>query len=246
MMFVNENQFESVTSQMIKDGAVQMSDIAHGSLRGFHVSNDFAVQQNKTSGAVMSGVNDAYSANSSGLEGRGYQGVRGIGSHTGVYAEGATYGLYAKVNDSQSYALYVAGKAHCTSGDWGDLAEYVPSDETLEPGDVVIIDPDHENKIKRCTSVADRRVAGIISTAPTITVGLEKPDEETFALALAGIVPCKVVAHEPIRPGDLLTTSGTPGYAQKTTDPQVGTIVGKALENLSSGEGVIRVLVTLQ
>ncbi|MBN1560191.1 hypothetical protein JW998_08070 [candidate division KSB1 bacterium] len=243
MLFVKENQFEAITTQMIKDGQVQSNDIAHGSIQGHHVG-DFSVQQDKA-GAVISATNQAYSANTSGVEGRGYQGLRGIGTHTGLYAEGSTYGVHAKATNSQNYGLYVEGKAHCTSGEWGDVAEYVPSDEELEPGDVVVIDSDQENAIKRCRQAADTRVAGIISTAPTITVGQETADGK-YALALAGIVPCKVVATEPIRPGDLLTTAAVPGHAQKATDAKIGTIVGKALEGLPTGAGVIKVLVTLQ
>ena len=48
-----------------------------------------------------------------------------------------------------------------------------------------------------------------------------------------------------IQPGDLLVSSDTPGHAMKATDPQVGTVIGKALGSLDSGTGVIPVLVTL-
>lgn len=50
------------------------------------------------------------------------------------------------------------------------------------------------------------------------------------------------------QPGDLLVTSSTPGYAMKGTDRNrmLGAVVGKALEPLSDGKGVIQVLVTLQ
>ena len=66
-------------------------------------------------------------------------------------------------------------------------------------------------------------------------------------LAVVGIVPCKATAQNgPIRPGDLLVTSSVPGHAMRDDDPRNGTIVGKALEPLDSGTGVIRVLVTLQ
>jgi hypothetical protein len=66
-------------------------------------------------------------------------------------------------------------------------------------------------------------------------------------LAVVGIVPCKVSAENgPIQPGDLLVTSATPGHAMRDEDPRMGTVIGKALEPLSSGTGVIRVLVTLQ
>ena len=49
-----------------------------------------------------------------------------------------------------------------------------------------------------------------------------------------------------IQPGDLLVSSDTPGYAMRATNPQVGTIIGKALGSLDSGTGVIPVLITLQ
>ena len=57
-----------------------------------------------------------------------------------------------------------------------------------------------------------------------------------------------------ISPGDLLTTSSTPGHAMKAEPVTIegveiyapGTILGKALEPLEEGTGVILVLVTLQ
>jgi hypothetical protein len=66
-------------------------------------------------------------------------------------------------------------------------------------------------------------------------------------LAVVGIVPCKVSAENgAIRAGDLLVTAATPGHAMRDENPRVGTIVGKALGSLTSGTGVISVLVTLQ
>ena len=50
-------------------------------------------------------------------------------------------------------------------------------------------------------------------------------------------------SHGAILAGDLLTSSPTPGHAMATLAPAPGTIVGKALEPLESGTGVIRVLV---
>lgn len=74
-------------------------------------------------------------------------------------------------------------------------------------------------------------------------------------LAIAGVVPVKVSAENgPIMPGDLLTTSTLPGHAMKATTVDVGgiaiyrpgTMIGKALEGLAEGTGVVRVLITLQ
>ncbi len=66
-------------------------------------------------------------------------------------------------------------------------------------------------------------------------------------LAVVGIVPCKVSAENgPVRIGDLLVTSDTPGHAMRDDDPAVGTVLSKALGELPSGTGVIKVLLTLQ
>lgn len=65
------------------------------------------------------------------------------------------------------------------------------------------------------------------------------------AVALAGRVPCKVDATSaPIRRGDLLTSSDTPGHAKKLVGP--GQVIGVALEDLPQGRGKIVVLVRNQ
>jgi len=70
---------------------------------------------------------------------------------------------------------------------------------------------------------------------------------DEIPLAVVGIVPCKVSAENgPIRVGDLLVTSATPGHAMRDDNPRPGSIVGKALASLESGTGIIKVLVTLQ
>jgi hypothetical protein len=75
------------------------------------------------------------------------------------------------------------------------------------------------------------------------------------AIAVAGRVPCRVDAgYGAIYPGDVLTTSPTPGHAMKAvkvnagsvTIYEPGTVLGKAMGTLESGTGVIEVLVTLQ
>ena len=46
-----------------------------------------------------------------------------------------------------------------------------------------------------------------------------------------------------IEPGDLLTTSSTPGHAMRVDFGPAGAVIGKALEPLPDGTGTIRVLV---
>lgn len=74
-----------------------------------------------------------------------------------------------------------------------------------------------------------------------------KTGDGMVEVAIAGIVSVKVSAENgPIQRGDLLTTSSTPGHAMKATDPQIGTIVGKAMGELDASTGIIEMLVMLQ
>ena len=52
----------------------------------------------------------------------------------------------------------------------------------------------------------------------------------------------------PIRPGDLLTTSDTPGHVMKVTEyaDARGAVIGKAMSALESGKGLVLVLVQPQ
>lgn len=66
-------------------------------------------------------------------------------------------------------------------------------------------------------------------------------------IALMGKTFCKVDASiAPIRPGDLLTSSPTPGFAMKALDRMkaIGAILGKAPDGLEDGLGPIPILVS--
>jgi hypothetical protein len=145
--------------------------------------------------------------------------------------------------------LLVSGYASFPGGHGphgGDVAEHLRA-EKVEAGDVVVIGAD--GKLAPCSEEADTAVAGIVSTDPTVSVGNLQAGGGTAPLALVGVVPCKVDATKsPIKPGDLLVSSTTPGHAMKCTSkrPAAGTVIGKALEGLEKGTGVIQVLVTLR
>jgi len=80
--------------------------------------------------------------------------------------------------------------------------------------------------------------------------GLSTPDSRlstghSALLALIGIVPVKVTDEGgAIQPGDLLVSSSTPGYTMRwdSGEGEACGLVGKALEPLESGTGVIQVL----
>jgi hypothetical protein len=141
------------------------------------------------------------------------------------------------------------------AGSGADVAERIDSLQDLEPGDVVEIDPDRPMSFRRTGEKLSRRVAGIISTAPAITLGNNfDADEDLWEderplLALAGRVPLKATA-EPgaIGVGDLLVSSAVPGRAMRCATPSqcIGAVVGKALEPLAEGHGTIEVQVMLR
>jgi hypothetical protein len=195
---------------------------------------------------------------------------------TGMASSGSTYGVRGGVNSpdgkaleayapSNGYGLYVtSGKAYFAgavtmnstldvsgyatfSGGHGDLAENYRGRD-VEAGDVVIIGED--GVLVKCARACDSAVAGIVSTSPSMKLqGRIDEGEGVVPLALVGRVLCKVDASErAIKPGDLLVASATPGHAMKCPSkrPAAGTVIGKALEDLDKGTGVIQVLVTLR
>ncbi len=164
--------------------------------------------------------------------------------------EDADFEIYDKDDNrifdvDESGEVYADGSFHSGGA---DVAEYFPAPEDPEPGTVMTIDPAGGSKLRSSAIAYDTTVAGIVSTEPGVSLGTKEDGNDGEKLiAVAGRVPCKVDAsYAAIKPGDLLTTSDTPGHAMKATDPQIGMILGKALEPLDSGTGVIEVLVMLQ
>ena len=129
-----------------------------------------------------------------------------------------------------------------------DFAEMLPAVEGLEPGDVLVVSSDGE--LTRSTQAYQPTVVGVYSTQPGFLGGAGEDADLTgkIPLAVVGVVPVKASTENgSIRPGDLLTASNTPGHAMKADpNPPVGTVVGKALEGLDAGTGIILMLVMLQ
>ena len=138
-------------------------------------------------------------------------------------------------------------------GEGLDYAEgFDVSDKSqIIPGMVLVIDADNPGKLVLSTTPYDRKVAGIVAGANGLGSAVRLgADQFDLDVALAGRVYCWVDATAiGIEPGDLLTTSGTPGHAMKVSNhaKAQGAILGKAMERLEKGEqGQILVLVTLQ
>jgi hypothetical protein len=196
---------------------------------------------------------------SDGVDARAY-GLSSMGVHAAAYGQGGigvdaysdkSDGILARTGRSDhKYGVKTPDKMCAMSYDTGcaDVAEYFSTPEDPEPGTVMVIDPAGGSRLRSSVKAYDTTVAGIVSTEPGVSLGTKEDGNDGEKLiAVAGRVPCKVDAsYAAIKPGDLLTTSDTPGHAMKATNPAIGTILGKALEPLDTGTGTIEVLVTLQ
>ena len=120
-------------------------------------------------------------------------------------------------------------------------------------GAVVVIDEQNPGHLKLSDSPYDTRVAGVVSGANGVNPGIQMHQQGLIEggknVALTGRVYVQADASNgAIRPGDMLTTSSTPGHAMKVSDHAraAGAILGKAMTGLSEGKGMVLVLVTLQ
>jgi hypothetical protein len=128
-----------------------------------------------------------------------------------------------------------------------DVAEWVRVSEPVMPGDVVALDPTDARTYRLSRQPCSPLVAGVISTEPGVVLGRAEAFDQRALLALAGIVPVKVTDEGgPIRSGDLLVASSTPGYAMcwPSLAPCSCALIGKALEPMTDETGVILVLLT--
>lgn len=124
---------------------------------------------------------------------------------------------------------YLYGQS--TSAQYADLAEVYATDKEYEAGTVVVFGG--EKEVTESRAPHDRKVAGVISTAPAHKMNA---DAEGQAIALTGRVPCKVKG--PIDRGDLVVTSNLVGVGQKLNDAQYlpGMVLGKALESIEDDQ----------
>ncbi len=165
-------------------------------------------------------------------------------------------------NNAPNYKLDVTGNIHATGSITGgtvlgavyqDVAEWVPSGQRLLPGTVVTINTGKKNEVLPSSRAYDTSVAGVVSEKPGVLLGVE--GDTKSQIATTGRVRVRVDATgHPIAAGDLLVTGQKPGMAMYSEPVDLGgikfhrpgTILGKALESLQSGEGEILVLLSLQ
>jgi hypothetical protein len=192
------------------------------------------------------------------LGGDGFGGDVQIGSSNPAVPNVAFYnagnGTYMNLIANTAYFAGNASCASLTIRGGADIAEPFPmSHANIPKGSVMVIDEENPGQLRRSSEPYDTHVAGIVSGANGINPGLSLRQEgaldEGQNVALTGRVYVLADASNgTIKPGDLLTTSSTPGHAMKVTDHfrAQGAILGKAMSALNEGKGMVLVLVTLQ
>lgn len=157
-----------------------------------------------------------------------------------IASEGTPFTIPCRDMDGNINAVLFQGVA--TSAQFADLAEKYVADAQYDPGTVVEFGGEFEVTLATDETA---RVAGVISLNPAfiMNTNLEcsvTKGERTAIVALQGRVPTKV--RGTIRKGDMLVSGGD-GFARPTSNPKMGTIIGKALEDFEGTEGLIEVVV---
>ena len=221
------------------------------------------IAYSNTAGAAVHGIGLAEGPAVLGVsaKGDGVHGQSGVANMSGV----------AGLNTAGGNGVYGAsgGNAGCFDGNvqvngnmtiTGDLflpgadcAEHfdVAANQTLTPGMLVAID--ESGALRESDRPYDRAVAGVIAGAgvyrPGIVLDKQGSGPARVALSLIGKTYCYADATAaPIAVGDPLTSSSMPGHVMKAEDAAraFGAVVGKALQPLSGGTGLIPILVALQ
>jgi hypothetical protein len=233
-------------------GTVYGEVLLHNSLGGNQIAAQLTA--NGTGGGALS-LNDTNGTS------RALLGGYNTGGWLSLSRPDGTVTITLNADDGTGSGLITTSVLQITGG--ADLSEQfeIPDSDTgpsafnsIQPGAVVCIDPDHPGQLVVSTRAYDRTVAGIVSGAGGVNPGMLMGHHGTVAdgkhpVALTGRVYCLADATDSaIQPGDLLTTSATPGHAMSVSDPSraQGAILGKAMSSLERGKGLVLVLVTLQ
>ena len=197
-------------------------------------------------------------------QGDGVWGQSNASDKSGIFGLNTTatgWGGYF-VNSAGGEALHAEGNAFINGSmtvkvltiNGADVAEpFAVSTRDVPKGSVMVIDEEHPGQLKMSDRAYDQRVAGILSGANGIRAGIclsqQGFNDGGQNVALSGRVYVLADASAgAIKPGDLLTTSDTPGYAMRVADHAraQGAVIGKAMGSLPEGKGMVLVLVTLE
>ena len=118
------------------------------------------------------------------------------------------------------------------------MAENYHADAIYSPGTVLHFGGGAE--VSQCDVDHCTRIAGVVSTNPAYLMNNSISGKHVVSVALLGRVPCFVQGT--VVKGDMMVSAGN-GRARAESNPKLGAVIGKALEDFNGGEGVIEVVV---
>ena len=141
-------------------------------------------------------------------------------------------------NIGASGAVFNTVFATATTALYADLAECYLADADYAPGTVLSFGGDNEVTVS--TTDADPLIVGVVSTNPAYTMNSGLTGNHVVAVALTGRVPCQVQGS--ITRGAMMVSAGN-GRARAESNPAMGTVIGKAVESFTGGNGTIEIVV---
>lgn len=157
------------------------------------------------------------------------------GAAATAIVNGASNGV-GNIGSSSTYFNQVFAKA--TTAQYADLAEIYVADAVYPAGTVLAFGG--ANEVTESVVPGDKKVAGVVSTQPAYVMNSACSDEFRTEVALMGKVPTRVTGQ--IGKGDMLVSAGN-GCAMACATPEIGSVIGKSLEDFSGDNGVINVVV---
>lgn len=142
-----------------------------------------------------------------------------------------------------------------TQNSGADVAEafaVVGKPSAYEPGDVLVIAPQHTRTVEKSSVPYATNVLGVHAAKPGVLLTERYSDADLSDLVPMGVVGVLLtkVTNEggPIRAGDLLVTSSTLGHAMKADRAKLGfgMVLGKALESFNGTAGFIQAFINVK
>ena len=233
-LFVGNTAQANVIQQISSIGiAVTGLVSATGNITGsYHIGNG-ATLSSITGANVTGTVSSATTAST--VTGNAQGNITSVGTLTSLNVSGTVSAATLSASGSV-YGTVFSGKA--TTAQYADVAELYLADADYTPGTVVSFGGELE--VTASSVDGDRRIAGIVSTNPAYLMNSELEGDNVVAVALTGRVPTRVTGI--VRKGDMLVSNGD-GTARAESNPQLGAVLGKSLEDFSGETGVIETVV---
>jgi hypothetical protein len=182
------------------------------------------------------------------------------GNGTALQIDNYSSGDLARFASNSAYVARIdyTGKGFFDGGtqnsgaDLAEAFEVEGSCSDYSPGDVLLISTTANRTVVRSNKAYSPLVAGVYATKPGVLLTEAAADSALSGrvpMGVVGVIPTKVCGDGgPIHRGDLLVTSGRPGRAMKARLRRLkpGQAIGKALEEFTGDEGMIKVLVNVK